>query len=324
MTHIGRLPADGLILIGRRTRPTSGTVALETSPPRVVLVTQSFDDGDLSLLRLGRELFAFGTEVAAEAYAASEGIELAGRRHPGIDGIDLGLLEYGAATIRGSVLMSKIVAYQGAQAGTWTSPMFTPAANSLLVVLDTMTHDGVAPFPSISDSLAGSWGFAVSTPVANGLRSLVWTQQQGASPAARTVTVNPGYQGWHAPMVLQLSGHNVSVPIGTSANLNGASGTTPIVGLSQATSGSLALVTGGANDAPTPTWDGAPGYAPDGHVRDLAVWSKSGGAPAASTMFGWHGWVPTNMFEGRGPVTAKRKGPATGGWLQAIVEINPA
>jgi hypothetical protein len=180
------------------------------------------------------------------------------------------------------------------------SSSFTPAANSLLVVVAlnqrysfTTTLD-----PQCSDSSGLTWTrVALSSEIAGsyGGDLAVFTAPVGASPSATTVTVwhgiTPQYC-WTGVEIFDITGHNTTTPLAQAATTNTTTSTGNSVSLtvtlgSAPTSGNLVLgLFGGQNDAAgafgTPT-----GYtqlsAPTGTFSHCGVWYNTSTTTAAIT-----------------------------------------
>lgn len=119
--------------------------------------------------------------------------------------------------------------------GAYTTPSFTPQANSLLVVFVSACGSGngsidIQPSMTIVDSLGSTWtkrqnvtfrgggvGGSQSDSSDGGIQC--WTMETGPSPAARTITVDCGAVNIHSYIVAKYSftGYHTASPIGATA-----------------------------------------------------------------------------------------------------------
>lgn len=118
--------------------------------------------------------------------------------------------------------------------GSRTSASFTPPANSELITFAVAGRDNhvTARNWTISDSLTGSWtSIAESTLTPWGpnagyntryaLNVRAWRQSIGASPSARTVTVDASTNSeFYALIIYAITGHNTSSPLAQAAVAN--------------------------------------------------------------------------------------------------------
>jgi hypothetical protein len=88
-------------------------------------------------------------------------------------------------------------AYATANTATITTASFTPAANTLLVAYCSMGNGlGVASsLGTVTDSVSGTWTRLAGDASATGGVAEIWVKDAGASPAAQTVTYDPGGAG---------------------------------------------------------------------------------------------------------------------------------
>lgn len=189
-------------------------------------------------------------------------------------------------------LTSRISDTGGTAGQSKTTASFTPAANSLLVVVASAQRENHATAQtwSISDSASLTWtSRATSTNITGNFGGgiQVWTAQVGASPASMTVTVDPwstAVTGWIGLEVFDITGHDTSSTFPQAATTNTTTSTGNSVSLtvtlgSSPTNGNLVLgLFTGQNDA-SGAFASITGFtqlsAPSGTFNHIGVWYRS-------------------------------------------------